>query len=79
MKAKMLVEVEEEIGESIQEGDIVLLHNTIEFILCIISFINKNKYIGTIVSILEKTKKYNIADNIEFSKRNILERLSKDE
>jgi len=79
MKLKMLVEADEEIQEKIEEGDIVLLHNTIEFILCIISYTNKNKYIGTILSGLEKTKKYNIADNIEFSKRNILGRASKDE
>lgn len=80
MKRKYLVEAENEIEENVKEGDIIILHNTLEYILCMISYIyNTNRFVGIIVSHLQNTKKYNLADTLEFSKRNILAVVLKNE
>ena len=80
MKRKKLVEAIEPIEEKVREGDIIILNNTKEFFLCIISYIyHAKRIIGIIVSGLNRTTEYNMADTIEFSERNILSIVLKNE
>lgn len=80
MKRKKLVEAICPIEEKVNEGDIIILNNTNEFFLCIISYIyNTKRMIGIIISALKRTKKYNLADTIEFSEKNILSIVLKNE
>lgn len=74
MKRKLLVEAESEVHQTIYQGDIILLHNTIEYILCIISYVyNNNRIVGNIISNLKESKRYGRGDTIEFRKSNILD------
>jgi hypothetical protein len=80
MKRGVFIEAEYPIEDPIYEGDIILMHNSYEFIMCIISHIyNINRIVGIIVSTIQKKRRYSLADSIEFSKRNILSIISKDE
>lgn len=80
MRRRLLLEADEIVYEKLMEGDIVAIHNTIEYVICIISHIyNMNRFVGIIISNLQKTKHYNLADTIIFSKRNILSVVLKNE